>query len=67
MRIKKLYWNNVGPYGNKIQTIEFPDSGGLWMVLGKNGNGKCHSKDTKLTVNITDESIRKRFLDFIKK
>lgn len=40
MKLKSLSWNNVGPYGNKIQTIEFPDSGGLWMVLGKNGNGK---------------------------
>ena len=40
MKLKSLSWQNIGPYGNKIQTIEFPDSGGLWMVLGKNGNGK---------------------------
>jgi len=40
MKLSKLSWSNIGPYGNKIQTIEFPDAGGLWMVLGKNGNGK---------------------------
>ena len=40
MKLKKLEWRNIGPFGNKLQTIELPDSGGLWMVLGKNGNGK---------------------------
>jgi len=30
----------VGPYGNKLQTFELSDEGGLWMVLGKNGHGK---------------------------
>ena len=40
MRIKNISWKNVGPFGNKIQNIELPDEGGLWMILGKNGNGK---------------------------
>ena len=40
MKLKKLEWRNIGPFGNKLQSIELPDSGGLWMVLGKNGNGK---------------------------
>lgn len=40
MKIKSITFRNIGPYGNKLQTIEFPDNGGLWMVLGKNGNGK---------------------------
>jgi DNA repair exonuclease SbcCD ATPase subunit len=40
MRLKKIEWRNVGPFGNKLQTVDFPDGGGLWMVLGKNGNGK---------------------------
>jgi len=30
----------VGPYGNKLQKLEFSDEGGLWMLLGKNGHGK---------------------------
>ncbi len=40
MKLKKISWRNIGPFGNKLQSIEFPDEGGLWMVLGKNGNGK---------------------------
>jgi len=40
MKIKQLEWNNIGPFGNKFQTIKLSDKGGLWMVTGKNGNGK---------------------------
>lgn len=40
MKIKNIEWRNIKSYGNKIQRIEFPDQGGLWMLLGKNGNGK---------------------------
>lgn len=40
MKLKKLEWRNIGPFGNKLQTINLPDEGGLWMVLGRNGAGK---------------------------
>jgi DNA repair exonuclease SbcCD ATPase subunit len=40
MKLKRIEWRNIGPFGNKLQTLDFPDEGGLWMVLGKNGNGK---------------------------
>lgn len=40
MKLRKIEWRNIGPFGNKLQTLELPDEGGLWMVLGKNGNGK---------------------------
>jgi len=40
MRLKRISWRNVGPYGNKLQKLEFSDEGGLWMLLGKNGHGK---------------------------
>ena len=40
MKLKKIEWRNIGPYGNKLQKIEFSDEGGLWMLLGKNGHGK---------------------------
>ena len=40
MRINKIEWKNIGPFGNKLQTIDLPASGGLWMVSGKNGHGK---------------------------
>ncbi len=40
MRTKKISWKNIGPYGNKLQTLIFSEVGGLWMVVGKNGAGK---------------------------
>ncbi|MFW6310856.1 MAG: AAA family ATPase, partial [Nanoarchaeota archaeon] len=40
MQLRKIFWRNIGPYGNKLQEIEFSKEGGLWMVLGKNGHGK---------------------------
>ncbi len=40
MKLKNISWRNVGPYGNKLQKLTFSESGGLWMVLGKNGHGK---------------------------
>jgi len=40
MKIKKIQFNNIGPYGNNIQEIEFSSNGGLWMIVGKNGAGK---------------------------
>jgi len=40
MKLKKIEWRNIGPFGNKLQTVEFSEEGGLWMVLGKNGHGK---------------------------
>jgi len=67
MRLRKISWNNVGPYGNKIQTIELPDAGGLWMVLGKNGNGKCLSKKTKLSIQIDNKEVMTKFLNFLNK
>ena len=40
MRISRIEWRNIGAFGNKLQSVEFPATGGLWMVLGKNGAGK---------------------------
>jgi len=40
MKISKISWRNIGPYGNKLQELEFSDEGGLWMILAPNGHGK---------------------------
>jgi DNA repair exonuclease SbcCD ATPase subunit len=40
MKLKSIEWRNIGPYGNKLQKMDFAEEGGLWMVLGKNGHGK---------------------------
>ena len=40
MHIKRIEWRNIKSYGNKLQVLEFPNEGGLWMVVGRNGCGK---------------------------
>jgi DNA repair exonuclease SbcCD ATPase subunit len=40
MKLKNISWRNIKGFGNKLQTLELSDEGGLWMVLGKNGAGK---------------------------
>jgi len=40
MRLKNISWQNIGSFGNAMQSVEFGNVGGLYMVLGKNGNGK---------------------------
>ena len=40
MKLKSISWRNVGPYGNKLQSLTFSEEGGLWAVVGKNGHGK---------------------------
>jgi DNA repair exonuclease SbcCD ATPase subunit len=40
LKLREISWRNIGPYGNKLQKMNFSEGGGLWMVLGKNGHGK---------------------------
>jgi DNA repair exonuclease SbcCD ATPase subunit len=40
MRIKKVEWRNFSSYGNKKQVLEFPDTPGLFQIVGENGAGK---------------------------
>jgi len=40
MKLQRIEWRNIGPFGNKLQILELPDNGGLWMVVGRNGTGK---------------------------
>ena len=40
MKILKIEWRNVCSFGNNLQTIEFPEEGSLWQVIGSNGVGK---------------------------
>lgn len=67
MKIISISWKNIQSFGNKLQTVELSDEGGLWMVVGRNGVGKCHAKTTKLIINIENEDVRKKFIDFLKK
>jgi DNA repair exonuclease SbcCD ATPase subunit len=40
MKIKKIEWKNFSSYGNKKQTLEFPESPSLFQIVGENGAGK---------------------------
>lgn len=40
MKIKKIEWKNFSSYGNKKQTLEFPDNSCLFQIVGENGAGK---------------------------
>lgn len=40
MKIIKLEWKNFGSYGNRKQTLDFPDESKLYQVVGSNGVGK---------------------------
>lgn len=40
MQTLSIEWRNIGPFGNKLQHLDLPPEGGLWMVLGRNGAGK---------------------------
>ena len=40
MHINSIEFRNVGPFGNRLQKLNFSTEGGLWMVLGRNGAGK---------------------------
>jgi DNA repair exonuclease SbcCD ATPase subunit len=40
MKIKKIEWKNFASYGNRKQTLEFPQDACLFQVVGNNGVGK---------------------------
>lgn len=40
MKIRKVEWKNFSSYGNKKQSLEFPDSHSLFQIVGENGAGK---------------------------
>jgi hypothetical protein len=59
MKITKVEWRNFFSYGNRKQTLEFPDSHSLIQVVGGNGNGKCLHPDTVLKIRVSDETKNK--------
>ena len=40
MKILKIEWRNFSSYGNRLQTLEFPNEACLFQVVGENGSGK---------------------------
>lgn len=67
MIIKKLEFKNINSYGNNLQTLEFDSNGGLILLTGKNGQGKCVSPDTQIIIEFNDEETKKSFINFLEK
>ena len=65
MRLKNISWQNIGSFGNAMQCVEFGNVGGLYMVLGKNGNGKCLSPDTIIDIQV-NKDIETLLIEFLK-
>lgn len=40
MRIEKLEWRNIFSYGNRIEKLDFGNTGKLWQLTGASGSGK---------------------------
>ena len=40
MKIKRVLWRNITSYGNRIQTIDFENNPGFYMLMGENATGK---------------------------
>jgi DNA repair exonuclease SbcCD ATPase subunit len=40
MKLKYIEWRNIKSFGNSLQRIDMPETGGLWMVAAPNGSGK---------------------------
>ena len=40
MKFKQIRWRNIFSYGNKIEELNFDDTGKLWQLAGRSGSGK---------------------------
>lgn len=40
MKFEKIEWRNIFSYGNKVEELDFGDSGKLWQLTGRSGAGK---------------------------
>jgi len=65
MRILNIKFKNFASYGNKMQEIEFDESGKFYLVVGDNGSGKCLHSSTKIEISIEDIDIFKKFKEFL--
>jgi len=67
MKIDKLELKNINSYGDNLQTLTFGSDGGLILLVGGNGEGKCLSGDTEIDIDIESFEIKEKLLDFLKK
>lgn len=68
MRILDLEFKNFASYGNTVQKLKFEkDHNDLILLSGVNGSGKCLSGDTEVEIEIEDEYLYNKFVNFITK
>ena len=65
MIINSIGLRNFKSYGNNMQRLSFDKSGGLILLSGINGNGKCLSPDTEIDIFINDKNIEILLLKFL--
>lgn len=67
MKISKIEFKNINSYGNALQEIEFDtEKGSIILVNGLNGHGKCLSSDTTIDIDVENDEIRQKLIDFLK-
>ncbi len=70
----KIEIQNFKSVGELVE-LNYEDLKGLNFIFGKNmdvpnaknGSGKCLHPDTKITIDIDDEEVKQKFLEFLKK
>lgn len=65
MQILKITFRNFGSYGNRTMVLDIPKDPAFFLVQGKNGNGKCLSPGTKISVSLQDFESEK-FQEFLR-
>jgi hypothetical protein len=68
MRINSIEFRNFGSYGNRFMELDLPEDPGFFLIQGRNGNGKCLSPDTAITIKSSKEDFEKfsAFLELYK-
>ena len=68
MRIvfKEISYQNFLSYGENLENNKMTlDTGVMTLISGKNGAGKCFSKETPICINIQNKNIEKAFLEYL--
>lgn len=50
-----------------MQEIDLTEESGLHLIMGQSGAGKCVHPNTQITLQISNEEERIKFLDFMQK
>lgn len=63
---EKLRYKNFLSTGDVFTEIDFTKNK-MNLISGKNGGGKCLRGNTKVDVNFTNDKVKRKFENFMKK